>query len=175
MSLNVTNVTGINQFFVQLSPYAWAGMGIGVAIALSVVGAAWGIFLTGVSILGGALQVPRIRTKNLISVIFCEAVAIYGIIMAVVLQTKIAANPGAVTSRDFFAGFGIFWAGVTVGICNLSCGISVGATGSSLALGDAANPTLFVKVLVVEIFASALGLFGVIVGVIQSQNAVFTT
>ncbi|XP_042497608.1 V-type proton ATPase subunit c''1-like [Macadamia integrifolia] len=140
-----------SRALMHISPYTFSAVGIAIAIGVSVLGAA--------------------------CVIFCEAVAIYGVIVAIILQTKLESVPASMMYEPdaLRAGYAIFASGIIVGFANLVCGICVGIIGSSCALSDAQNSSLFVKILVIEIFGSALGLFGVIVGIIMSGQITWPT
>jgi V-type H+-transporting ATPase proteolipid subunit len=75
-------------------------------------------------------------------VIFCEAVAIYGVIMAIILQGKInesqCLNEGYATCA--FAGYALFWTGISVGFSNLFCGYVWTQLASAWACRDLAVP-----------------------------------
>ncbi|EPZ36125.1 hypothetical protein O9G_005026 [Rozella allomycis CSF55] len=130
----------IGKFLMSVSPLVWANVGIALCVSLSVVGAA--------------------------CILFCEAVAIYGIIIAIVLSTKLEGF-NKISPAHYFTGYSLFWSGLTVGVTDLICGICVGVAGSSTALADSQDSSLFVKILIVEIFGSAIGLFGLIIGLIE--------
>ncbi|KAJ0400159.1 hypothetical protein P43SY_007178 [Pythium insidiosum] len=144
---------GWGDILSSISPYAWASMGVAAGLALSIVGAAWGIFLTGSSLLGASIKAPRSKMN------------------APALRLEGDAPINEISLH--FAGYAVFGAGLAVGLTNVASGVSVGVAGSSAVLADAQNGTLYVKILIVEIFASALGIFGVIVGIILSNNADF--
>lgn len=67
--------------------------------------------------------------------------------MAIVFSSKLnlVDNDEILSGSSYYTGYALFWGGITVGACNLICGISVGINGSGAALADAADPSLFVS------------------------------
>jgi V-type H+-transporting ATPase proteolipid subunit len=84
-----------------------------------------GIFLTGSSLLAASVKTPRITSRNLVSVIFCEAVAIYGVIMGIIMVGKLTGQDYATEAaynKGLFGAYNLFFVGLLVGLSNLFCG-----------------------------------------------------
>ncbi|KAF7993335.1 hypothetical protein HCN44_006395 [Aphidius gifuensis] len=166
----------IYWFFVETDSYLWWNLGIVNAVFFSVAGAAVGIWTTGSTIMGAGVKAPHIKTKNLISIIFCEAVAIYGLVIAILMTTSMPqwkidyAGDIEILNKLRHGGYVAFGCGTIVGVANLCCGAVIGVVGSGTALADASNPSLFVKILLFEIFASIIGIYGLIVGVFLTSK-----
>lgn len=77
--------------------------------------------------------------------------------MAIVFSAKLtpAKADTLYSGSNYYTGYALFWSGLTVGMCNLICGVSVGINGSSAALADAADPSLWVDVSIsIQIYAN---------------------
>jgi len=126
-------------------PYAWGYIGVALSITMSILGAVWGIYITGASILGASIKSPRVKTKNLVSVVFCEAVAIYGVIMSIIMSEKISIygsgndvySDPQIYKQVLHSSLALLWTGIGVGLSNIICGVCVGISGSSCVLADA--------------------------------------
>jgi len=164
----------VGEMIMSIHPLYWASTGIALCVGLSVLGAAWGIWTVGSSIMGSGAFAPRIINKMLISVVFCEVVAIYGVIMSIVFSTKIIAGLNEAyyqTPSAWFTALSIFNGGMMVGLCNMISGVTIGINGSGTAIASASNDSNFVKTLIVQIFSSVIGLFGLIAGLLMSNKA----
>lgn len=98
--------------------------------------------------------------------------AIYGVIMAIVFSSKLnlVDSEQIFSGSSYYTGYALFWGGITVGACNLICGISVGINGSGAALADAADGSLFVVPLSVFAVPGALELILLRAGLSKSSS-----
>ena len=73
------NFLDFTKSFLENNPVYFATFGMYFSVGVSVLGAAWGILLTASSLMGSSIK-TSFRSKHLISILFCEANAIYGLI-----------------------------------------------------------------------------------------------
>lgn len=66
--------------------------------------------------------------------------------MSIVFSSKLSyvTEESLYSGSNLYTGYALFWGGLIVGSCNLVCGIAVGINGSSAALADAADSSLYV-------------------------------
>jgi V-type H+-transporting ATPase 16kDa proteolipid subunit len=70
-----------------------------------------------------------------------------------------------------FEGFAHLGSGLSVGLAGLAAGMAIGIVGDAGVRATAQQPKLFVGMILILIFAEALGLYGLIVGLILGSKS----
>jgi V-type H+-transporting ATPase 16kDa proteolipid subunit len=158
-------------------------------------GGAYGTAKAGQGLMAMGLRSPELLMKNIIPVVMAGVLGIYGLIVAVILNGKFTVpTASGYATYSQYTGFCHLAAGLCCGLCSLASGLAIGiaadagtrAIGAQSAMdaswkkmgftGDkggqvnSSGDALFVGTILIQVFASNLGLYGLIAALILSQS-----
>ena len=140
--------------------YFYGYMGIAAALVFANLGAAFGTAKSGVGICSMGVNKPEKIIKSVIPVIMAGILGIYGLIVAVILNQKIGDN------YYFKQGYEHLASGLCCGLSSLGAGLAIGIGGDAGVRSLGQTDKIFVGMMLILIFAEALGLYGLIVSLI---------
>merc|ERR1719359_2278196 len=96
---------------------------------------------------------------------------IYGLIIAVIIASSVEKPTASGDPRySSFTGFAHLAAGLACGLSGMAAGIAIGIVGDAGVRASAQQAKLYVGMVLILIFAEALGLYGLIVGLILTAK-----
>ena len=154
MSVNTYSPAGIYGF-----------LGVGAAITFANLGAADGTAKAGVGICTMGVLKPEKLIKAIIPVIMAGILGIYALIVSVILLQRVDGKE----SYNYSSGFSHLASGLCCGISSWAAGIAIGIAGDVGARSLGQQDKVFVGMMLILIFAEALGLSGLIVALILAK------
>merc|ERR1712072_39416 len=139
-------------------------MGVASALVFSNLGAAYGTAKSGVGLCSMGVLKPNLVMKSIIPCVMAGILGIYGLIVAVILTT------GIKTPMPSAQGYAQLAAGLCCGLSGLAAGICIGIVGDAGVRANAQQEKLFAVMVLILIFAEALGLYGLIVALVLSTR-----
>src|SRR6266702_4376846 len=136
---------------VTLCPTFWAGLGGGLSVLLSAIGA--------------GVERPEVMFKTFIATILAEALAIYGLVVGLLSVFHITDTLTLAGSVRIFAG------GLTMGAAALGAGFGIGTSGSALAAATAEKPEIFSRAVITLILAEALAIYALVTALLLVLQA----
>ncbi len=139
--------------------------GVSLSIAMSNLGAAYGMAKSGSGIAGMGQRKPHLIIKALLPVVMASILGIYGMIVSVILIKKIDLN-----SYNYRQGYKHLGAGLCCGFSSLAAGYAIGLVGDAGVRAVAQQEKVFVGMLLILIFAEAIGLYGMILAIVVASS-----
>ncbi|MES1909945.1 MAG: hypothetical protein MHM6MM_002623 [Cercozoa sp. M6MM] len=140
-------------------------MGIAAAIVFSNLGSAYGTAKAGVGLSSMGVMAPHMVMRSIIPVIMAGILGIYGLIVGIIINTRIGDE---YSGHD---GYAHFASGLMTGLSCLAAGLSIGIVGDAGVRAVGQQPSLMVSMIIVLVFGEALALYGLIVGIVVSMKS----
>ena len=145
-------------------------MGVTSALVFANIGAAYGTAKSGVGISSMGVMNPGLVMRNIIPVVMAGVLGIYGLIVAVIIQGSIVAPTGGLSQYSLYTGFAHLAAGLCCGLSGLAAGMAIGIVGDAGVRAVGQQEKLFVGMILILIFAEALGLYGEIKSILNVHS-----
>ena len=133
-------------------------------------GAAYGTAKSAVGISSLAVIDSSKIFQGLIPIIMAGILGIYGVIIAVIANSQIKTG-----EFDDKRGYTFLGAGLSCGLSALAAGLAIGVAGDAGVRAYAQTDGIFVGMILILIFAEAIGLYGLIVAIIMLFWVKWTT
>lgn len=173
-------------------------MGVAASIILANVGAAMGTSRAGVSIMQTGIRSPELVWRNLIPIVMAGVNGIYGLITSIVILGSISSpSDGGGNRYSLYTGCAHLAAGICCGLSALGSGACIGVAGDAAIMACGAydveskqsigrmmrkagggkksggGEKLFVAMVLVQVFAGNIALYGLISSIILSQQVYY--
>eukprot|EP01013_Petalomonas_cantuscygni_P042245 TRINITY_DN75_c0_g1_i4.p3 TRINITY_DN75_c0_g1~~TRINITY_DN75_c0_g1_i4.p3 ORF type:complete len:191 (+),score=37.07 TRINITY_DN75_c0_g1_i4:63-635(+) len=175
-------MTAPTSYLCPPSAAFFGAMGATSALVFANLGAAYGTAKAGVGVAQLGIMAPAKIMRGIVPVVMAGILGIYGLIVALLIATGIKGKPVPAPSGSgwnnlsfpaysSFQGYMHLGAGLAAGMASLSAGLTIGIVGDTSVRAYARQDQIFVAMILMLIFAEALGLYGLIIALIMQQQA----
>eukprot|EP01006_Ploeotia_vitrea_P011991 TRINITY_DN31883_c0_g1_i1.p1 TRINITY_DN31883_c0_g1~~TRINITY_DN31883_c0_g1_i1.p1 ORF type:complete len:174 (-),score=9.82 TRINITY_DN31883_c0_g1_i1:416-907(-) len=144
----------------------FGALGCAAALSFANLGAAYGTARSGIGVAHLAIISPSKIMRSIVPVVMAGILGIYGLIVAVIIQGNLQNS-----NYSDAEGYVHLGAGLSAGLAALAAGLAIGIVGDSSVRAYAKQERVFVAMILMLIFAEALGLYGLIIALLMNNQA----
>jgi V-type H+-transporting ATPase 16kDa proteolipid subunit len=146
----------------------FGSLGATIALVFANLGSAYGAAKAGAGVAHLGLNSPEKIMRGIVPVVMAGILGIYGLIVAVIINNNIRTEPN---SYSTFAAYMHLGAGLAAGLAALAAGLAIGVVGDTAVRAYGKQDKIFVAMILMLIFAEALGLYGLIIALLMNNQA----
>jgi F0F1-type ATP synthase membrane subunit c/vacuolar-type H+-ATPase subunit K len=141
----------------MVDPSLTALIGVGLAILIPIISAAVTIITCGTAIAAVGIKKPGLLSRLIITVVLGEALAIYGLLIAFMLLSKLP----IITTVEM-ANMALM-AGIVIAVASIAAGAGISYSGSSLAGATLERQETFSSNVIGVVLSEALAIYGLLI------------